>query len=77
VRQNFLALLSGGGQKGLPVTFKDGTQVLGSAAVDRFGRATLSGVHLSHATQSLTAIYEGDQDFLGVTASDTLRLDVQ
>lgn len=51
------------------VTFLDGTTVLGTAAIDRGGKAQLAVSSLSTGTHSLTARYEGNASFLTSTSS--------
>ena len=53
------------------VTFKDGVRILGTARVDPAGRATLSGVQLERGRHTLSALFEGDDDFTGVRETRT------
>jgi uncharacterized repeat protein (TIGR02543 family) len=54
------------------VTFKDGGRPLGEGTLDSSGKATYPTSSLSVGTHSITAVYEGDDNFKGST-SPTLR----
>jgi hypothetical protein len=58
------------------VTFKDGTTVLGSVALNVSGVATFSTANLSVASHSITAVYGGSVNFL-TSASGTLTQTVK
>jgi len=51
------------------VTFLDGTTLLGSAAVDATGAASVSSSALSVGTHSVTANYAGDQNLSAVSSA--------
>jgi hypothetical protein len=55
-----------------PVTFKDGTQTLGTSNVDSSGVASISTASLSGGTHAITAVYGGAADeFAPSTSSET------
>jgi 5-hydroxyisourate hydrolase-like protein (transthyretin family) len=51
------------------VTFKDGDRVLGTATLDASGKASYSTKSLSVGTHSITAVYNGDDNYSGSTSS--------
>lgn len=53
------------------VTFKDGTTVFGTAALDESGKASLDTARLSVGTHSVTAAYGGDANF-AASSSDPI-----
>lgn len=60
------------GASGTPtgtVVFRDGTTVLGSAALADDGTATFTTAGLAVGTHSITAAYQGDDEFAASTAS--------
>lgn len=63
---------------GLPtgnVIFKDGATILGSNALTASATATFGTALLSHGTHTITAIYVGDGNFIGVTNTLTETID--
>jgi hypothetical protein len=72
-----LNILSGGSSAlpGGTVTFKDGSRVLGTVALNPHGRTELSGVRLAAGTHAITAAYSGDAHYAGST-SPTLSVSV-
>jgi hypothetical protein len=69
------AVAPGAGTPTGTVTFKDGLTSLGSSVLNGSAQATLSTAGLSVGSHSITAVYSGDPNFNGSTAS-TLRQDV-
>jgi len=51
------------------VSFKDGGTTLGTATLDNTGSATLTLATLSVGAHPITAVYEGNTDFVGSTSS--------
>jgi surface protein len=51
------------------VTFKNGTEILGTGTLNGSGIATFSTSTLTIATHSITAVYDGDASTLGSTSS--------
>jgi hypothetical protein len=51
------------------VTFQDGSNTLGTGALDGTGHATFTTSNLSVAAHSITAVYGGDTNFNGSTSS--------
>ena len=62
------AVAPGAGMRTGTVTFKDGTTILGTGAVNGSGVATFSTSSLSAANHLITAVYSGDANFNGSTA---------
>ena len=56
------------GTPGGTVTFSDGGTALGTAALGASGKATLTTTGLAVGPNSITAIYSGDANFVGVHA---------
>jgi hypothetical protein len=50
------------------VTFKDGSNTLGSRTLDSSGEATYTITSLSAGTHSITAVYSGDSNYNGSTS---------
>jgi hypothetical protein len=59
-----------------PVTFLEGSHVLGSATLDATATARLSVVLVTLGTHQITALYGGDDNFLRGTAQAALALTV-
>lgn len=55
------------------VTFMDGTVILGTATVDKTGRASLITTQLTKGKHTITAIYSGDANFIGVTGGNWIE----
>mgnify|MGYP000913120811 FL=1 len=53
------------------VTFMDGSTVLGTAPLDRFGRAKWATAALTAGSHTISAIYNGSADYLGSSATLT------
>ncbi len=51
------------------ISFKDGGTALGTATLDNTGSATLTLATLSVGAHPITAVYEGNTDFVGSTSS--------
>ncbi len=51
------------------VTFMDGTNVLGTGTLSKWGTASFTTSSLSVGTHSLTAVYSGDTNFAGSTST--------
>jgi uncharacterized protein (TIGR03437 family) len=51
------------------VTFFDGTTMLGTAALDAFGKAALTTTALEPGARGVTAVYNGDGNFNGATSA--------
>ena len=56
------------------VSFYDGTTVLGTAPVDSSGTATLSATKLVLGANTITAHYNGDPIFVGVSSSSSVSV---
>jgi surface protein len=56
------------------VTFKNGTEILGTGTLNGSGIATFSTSTLTVATHSITAVYDGDASTLGSTSSPVSQI---
>lgn len=56
------------------VTFKGGGKVLGTALLDSNGVAKLTTCALNHGTFTITAIYQGNANFLGSVGTTTQKV---
>ncbi len=65
----FTATVTGAGTPTGSVTFKDGTNILGSASLNASGVAVYTTSTLTVATHSITAIYAGDSTFKTSTSA--------
>ncbi len=64
----FTAVVTGISPTGI-VTFKDGSNILGTASLNIFGQAAFSTYSLAAGTHSITAVYAGDQSNPASTSS--------
>lgn len=68
VQAGVTAVSPGAGIATGTLTFKDGTNTLGTAQLDSAGTATFSTTAFSVGTHPLTIIYAGDTNFIGSTS---------
>jgi hypothetical protein len=66
------AVAPGGGTPGGTVTFKDGTNTVGTAHVGSNGVATITTKSLSVGSHSITAVYGGNSNYLGSSAPSSV-----